>query len=301
MQVFTSAACLGHHPGAGHPESAARLAAVLAALHAAQIAVTDVPLAPVDAEVVRVLSMRHTAPHIAKLRALDAVGGSFDADTHVGPGSWAAAVGACTAVMAACSHAVSGRGNAFAAIRPPGHHALADRGMGFCLINQIAILASLARLAGTGRQRVLIVDWDVHHGNGTQALVDQEADTRFVSMHQWPWYPGSGAPDDRGVGNCFNIPLPAGLARQVYVEALWGGITAATAAWTPDIILISAGYDGMRGDPLGGFTLEPDDFATWVTRLRAAFPDAPIVALMEGGYAPERLAAGVVATVRAMA
>ena len=301
MQVFTSAACLGHHPGAGHPESAVRLSTTCAALDAARITVTDVPLPSGEADVTDVLSMRHTPAHIAQLRALDAEGGSFDADTHVGPGSWNAVVGACGAAMAAGSYAVAGRDNAFVAIRPPGHHALTDRGMGFCLVNHIAILASLARLPGTGRHRVLIVDWDVHHGNGTQAMVEREPDTRFVSMHQWPLYPGTGASDERGVGNCFNIPLPPGLARQVYVDALWGGITAATAGWTPDIVLISAGYDGMRGDPLGGFTLEPDDYATWIIRLREGFPDAPVVALMEGGYAPERLAAGVVATVRAMA
>ncbi len=278
-----------------------RLSTTRAALDAARITVTDVPLPPADVDFADVLSMRHTPAHIAQLRALDAESGSFDADTHVGPGSWNAAVGACCAAIAGGSHAIAGRGNAFVAIRPPGHHALADRGMGFCLVNNIAILASLARLPGADRQRVLIVDWDVHHGNGTQAMVEHEADTRFVSMHQWPWYPGTGASDERGVGNCFNIPLPPGLARQVYVDALWGGITAATAAWTPDIILISAGYDGMRGDPLGGFTLEPADYATWIIRLREGFPDAPVVALMEGGYAPERLAAGVVATVRAMA
>jgi acetoin utilization deacetylase AcuC-like enzyme len=160
-------------------------------------------------------------------------------------------------------------------------------------------VASAAR--DEGAERVLIVDWDVHHGNGTQAMVEHESRTHFVSMHQWPWYPGTGSAAERGIGNCFNIPMPAGLPPAAYVESLWRGVEQATIDWRPDIVLISAGYDAMRGDPLGGFTLEPEHFAIWIGRMRERFAGVPIVALMEGGYAPQRLADGVVATVNALA
>jgi acetoin utilization deacetylase AcuC-like enzyme len=152
-----------------------------------------------------------------------------------------------------------------------------------------------------GRARALIVDWDVHHGNGTQALVEHDASVRYVSLHQWPWYPGTGAADERGVGNVFNVPRPAGLAPERYVADLWAAIEAATAGWTPDLVLVSAGFDAMRGDPLGGFTLEPPHYADLTRRLRERLPRAPIVGLLEGGYAPARLAEGVAAHVAALA
>jgi acetoin utilization deacetylase AcuC-like enzyme len=147
---------------------------------------------------------------------------------------------------------------------------------------------------------VLIVDWDVHHGNGTQALVETDATIRFVSLHQSPWWPGTGAASERGVGNVFNVPLPPGLPAERYTEALWDAVTAATSEWTPDFMLVSAGFDAMRGDPLGGFTLEPDDYARLTTRLRERHPAAPLVGVMEGGYIPARLAEGVAAHVRAL-
>jgi acetoin utilization deacetylase AcuC-like enzyme len=170
--------------------------------------------------------------------------------------------------------------------------------MGFCPVNLVACAVAQARHAGA--DRALIVDWDVHHGNGTQAIVAQEVATRFVSMHQHPWYPGTGMTDDREVGNCFNVPLPPALPRERYVAELWSAVQRASDDWVPDVVVVSAGYDGMAGDPLGGFTLEPDDYVTWVRRLRERWPDTPLVAVMEGGYAPERLADGVLATVAAM-
>lgn len=295
MQVFTAASCARHEPGLGHPERPARLAAVVAALVVTP-GITLVEAAPAALEEV---GSRHGCAYLEQIIARSSGGGDFGPDTPVGPGSWEATLGAAGAALAALRHAHTGGGHTFAAIRPPGHHALAESGMGFCLVNHVAVLASAARVLG--RQRVLIVDWDVHHGNGTQALVAQETDTRFVSMHQWPWYPGTGAMAERGMGNCFNVPLPAGLSGAAYVAALWDGITAATKDWSPDVILLSAGYDAMLGDPLGGFTLEPADYATWVVRLRERFPTVPLVALMEGGYRPDRLAAGVIATVGALA
>ncbi len=295
IEVFIGASCARHEPGPAHPERPARLAAVLAALHATA-GVHVVEAAPAALE--DALSC-HSRRYLEEVVARAARGGEFGPDTPVGPGSWEAALSATGAALAALAHAHAGAGHAFAAVRPPGHHALAESGMGFCLINHVAVLAAAAR--ALGRQRVLIIDWDVHHGNGTQALIEAEPDTRFISMHQWPWYPGTGSAAERGSGNCFNLPLAAGLPSARYVETLWQGITSATAGWPPDLILLSAGYDGMLGDPLGGFTLEPADYASWVVRLRERFPSVPVVGLMEGGYAPVRLAAGVVATVRALA
>jgi acetoin utilization deacetylase AcuC-like enzyme len=295
MRVFTAQSCLGHNQGGDHPESPARLAAVLGALAAGGIDVTEATPASMEA-----LVAWHPQDYLERAELLSrAGGGQLGPDTVLSAASWQATVGASGASLAALDHALEGGMTAFAAIRPPGHHALRDRAMGFCVVNHVAVLAWTAR--GRGRERVLIVDWDVHHGNGTQAMVERDRRTRFVSMHQWPWYPGTGAADERGLANCFNLPMAAGLPRSVYVETLWRGVERATTGWTPDVILLSAGYDAMAGDPLGGFTLESDDYVTWINRLRERFPDVPIVALMEGGYAPNRLAEGVVATILAMA
>ncbi len=295
MHVFTAPECALHEPGVGHPEAPARLLAVLQALSATpDIHVTLSEKAPLEP-----LLLCHDRRYLEQVAALSSRGGgSLDEDTHLSPRSWDAALLAAGAALAALEHALAGRGNSFAAIRPPGHHALRERAMGFCLINQVAVLAAVAHREG--RQRVLIVDWDVHHGNGTQALVERDSATRFVSMHQAPWWPGTGAASERGMGNCFNLPVAAGLEPSVYLETLWGGIVAATRDWAPDLVLVSAGYDGMLGDPLGGLTLEPEHYAEWTHRLRERYPAAPIVGLMEGGYAPDRLAAGVLATVKAL-
>lgn len=170
--------------------------------------------------------------------------------------------------------------------------------MGFCPVNQVAVAAAFARTRGA--EQILIIDWDVHHGNGTQAIVEAEPRTRFVSMHQENWYPGTGAVTETGVGNCFNRPMPPGRPSGEYVETLWEAVEIATKDWTPDAVFVSAGYDSMAGDPLGGFTLAPTDYATWIDRMRNRWPDLPLVAAMEGGYDPDLLAEGVLATVGAM-
>jgi acetoin utilization deacetylase AcuC-like enzyme len=175
--------------------------------------------------------------------------------------------------------------------------------MGFCIFGNVALAAHYAR-AAHGAQRVLIVDWDVHHGNGTQALVESTPEIHFVSMHQWPWYPGTGAAEDRGPHqSVWNIPMPPGLARERYVEALERGIDNATTGFIPDIVLVSAGFDSMRGDPLGGFTLEIDDFVGLTERLVSRSRDwchGRLVSALEGGYAPEQLAKAVVAHIGAL-
>ncbi|HEY4099852.1 MAG TPA: histone deacetylase [Gemmatimonadales bacterium] len=295
MRVFTSAAALQHDPGFGHPERPIRLDTVLAALNGRPgIQLVEAYPAPLEA-----LHSCHDPAYLDRARTLSTDGGGeLGPDTILNPWSWNAVLGATGAVLEALDHSLTTGANTFAAIRPPGHHALHNRAMGFCVVNHVVVAAHAARRAG--RSRVLIVDWDVHHGNGTQALVENDPDIRFISMHQWPWYPGSGAIDEHGVGNVFNVPMSAGLPAATYVIALWRAIERATTGWRPDLVLISAGYDGMRGDPLGGFTLEPGDFVTWTERLRERFPGTPIVGVMEGGYAPARLAEGVVATVTAL-
>ncbi len=155
--------------------------------------------------------------------------------------------------------------------------------------------------SGSGAERVLIVDWDVHHGNGTQALMEHDETIRYVSLHQHPWYPGTGMAEERGVGNVFNVPRGPGAPPARYVDDLWAAIVAATSGWTPDLVLVSAGFDAMLGDPLGGFTLEPEHYADLTRRLRERLPAAPIVGLLEGGYVPARLADGVLAHALALA
>jgi len=296
VAVFTHPDCLAHDPGPGHPETPARLEAVLEALRDEPLADVRQATPATDAPLLAV----HPAAHLARLEAVArGGGGAISGDTAMSPRSWAAVRGAAGAVVAAVTHAHEGRGHAFAAARPPGHHALASTAMGFCFVNTVVVGAREAQRLG--RERVLIIDWDVHHGNGTQALVEDDPSIRFVSLHRYPWYPGTGAASERGVGNVFNVPRPPDLPPDEYVRDLWRAVQAALAGWSPDLVLLSAGYDAMRGDPLGGFTLEPGHYAELVRRLRAALPDVPLVGVLEGGYLPGRVARGVVATVGALA
>src|SRR5205809_248042 len=167
-------------------------------------------------------------------------------------------------------------------------------------VHPASYIDMLEAMDARGCARALIVDWDVHHGNGTQALVERDPTIRFVSMHQYPWYPGTGTADERGVGNVFNVPRPGGLPRAVYVRDFLAGVDVALADWDPDILLISAGFDSLAGDPLGEFTLEPDDITHWTEALRARMGKRPVVGVLEGGYRLDLLAAGVVALVRAL-
>jgi acetoin utilization deacetylase AcuC-like enzyme len=234
----------------------------------------------------------------------DAGGGRLDADTVVSAGSWLAATAGTGAVLDAVDLAFGdGPRKSFCAVRPPGHHALRAQGMGFCLFGNVAVGAHYARRRH-GAERVLIVDWDVHHGNGTQALVEDTADIRFVSMHQWPWYPGTGAADDRGPHrSVWNVPLAAGLPRERYVGAFLDAVDRAGAGFTPDLLIISAGFDSLAGDPLGGFTLEMDDVER-LTREMASragqWCGGRLVSALEGGYAPGRLGEACVRHMQAL-
>jgi acetoin utilization deacetylase AcuC-like enzyme len=295
IPVFTHPDCLRHDPGADHPETPARIRVLLERARQTPT-VTVVEAAAAARE--RLLAV-HTDGYLRELEAISRRGGGvLFLDTILNGASWSAALGAAGAVLAAVDHAHAGRGHAFAAVRPPGHHALASRGMGFCLVNNVVVAARHAQ--GAGRERVLIIDWDVHHGNGTQALVETDATIRYVSLHQHPWYPGTGMADERGVGNVFNVPRGPGLPASLYVSDLWAAVAAATDGWEPDLVLISAGFDAMAGDPLGGFTLQPEHYADLTRRIRERLPRAPIVGLLEGGYTPSRVADGALAHIGAL-
>jgi len=297
VAVVWNPACRHHYAGAGHPERPQRFESVLEALRHPDLAplLKWVEAPPATRPP---LERVHPASYIDLLEAMNGRGGgALDADTFLGPRSWESVLASAGVALAAVEQGIAA-GTAFGVTRPPGHHALADRAMGFCFLNNVVLAARHAQARGAAR--VLIVDWDVHHGNGTQALVERDAAIRFVSMHQYPWYPGTGAADERGVGNVFNVPRPGGLPRATYVRDFLAGVDAALAGWSPDILLISAGFDSLAGDPLGEFTLEPDDIVQWTEALRARMGKRPVVGVLEGGYRRDLLAAGVAAHVRAL-
>ena len=250
------------------------------------------------------LELAHDALYVATVRDMAMSGGGrLDADTVTSPGSWDAARAGAGCVLDGVDLAFAEGVRSFAAVRPPGHHAVRDRAMGFCLFGNVAIAAHYARRKH-GANHVLIVDWDVHHGNGTQALVEDEPAIHFVSMHQWPWYPGTGAAEDRGPhGSVWNVPMPAARPRAEYVDALRRAVDAATREWTPDLVLISAGFDSLAGDPLGGFTLEIEDvvgLTRFLVERAESWCGGRVVSALEGGYAPERLGAAAVAHLGAL-
>lgn len=294
IAFISSSDCGRHDTGWGHPEHVGRLRAIPSALREepelfGRIVHVESRHATPDE-----LALAHDPAYIEFVREVAARGGGhLDADTVASEGSWDAATAAAGAVLDALDLAFGdGSRRSFCGIRPPGHHALSDRAMGFCLFGNVAIGAHYARRRHAA-ERVLIVDWDVHHGNGTQALVENDAGIHFVSMHQWPWYPGTGAADDRGPhANVWNVPMRAGLAPEVYVDALTRAIDAATTSFTPDLVLISAGFDSLAGDPLGGFTLEVEHIEQ-LTRLlverATAWCAGRVVSSLEGGYDAQRL------------
>ncbi len=298
--------CGRHDTGWEHPEHVGRLRAITRALR------ND----PALWEAVDQLEGRHATPdelslaheprYVEMIRSLaESGGGRLDNDTVLSEGSWDAATAGAGCVLEGVDRAMSDLNRrSFCAVRPPGHHALYDRAMGFCLFGNVALAAHYARERHAA-QRILIVDWDVHHGNGTQALVENEPDIHFVSMHQWPWYPGTGAESDRGPHrSVWNIPMPAARKPDDYVEALERGIDSATSGFVPDLILISAGFDSMYGDKLGGFTLQLEHFDALTRSLvsRAeSWCGGRLVSALEGGYVPDRLGEACVSHLRALA
>jgi acetoin utilization deacetylase AcuC-like enzyme len=297
--------CGRHDTGWNHPEHVGRLRAIPRALRYDFELFDAVQHRESRHATEAELALAHDATYVARVRALaEAGGGELDPDTRVSEGSWDAATAATGAVLDGIDLAMSGEAlRSFCAVRPPGHHALVASGMGFCLFGHVGVGAHYARRTH-GLERVLVVDWDVHHGNGTQALVEHDPGIRFVSMHQWPWYPGTGAAEDRGPhGSIWNVPMGPGLPRARYLEALEGAIDAATAGWTPEVVLISAGFDCLAGDPLGAFTLELDDVTTMTRMLvdrAASWCGGRVVSSLEGGYDPDRLGAACVTHLRAL-
>lgn len=298
--LLGSAPIFGEHdPGRGHPERPARLDAVLAGVEQQAIgeALAELPLrAATLAELGRV----HTDAYLDRLVNLcRAGGGALDADTIASAVSWDAAVLAAGAGLAAVETLdAGGHDAAFLALRPPGHHALPGRAMGFCLLNNVAVTA--AALADRG-ERVLVVDWDAHHGNGTQDIFYADDRVFYVSLHEWPLYPGTGRLDetgrDRGRGFTCNLPVPAGATGDVYVRALDEVVAPLVDQFQPTWILVSAGYDSHRADPLTGLGLSAGDFAL-LTRRVADFAPGPgrLVLFLEGGYDLAALQSSVAAT-----
>ena len=298
--------CGRHDTGWGHPEHVGRIRAIPKALRDDPELLHALRHAEGRHATVDELALAHDDTYIEMVRQLaQSGGGQLDGDTVASEGSWDAATAGAGCVLDAVDMAMDGRATrAFCAVRPPGHHALRNRAMGFCLFGNVAVAAHYARTKH-GLERVLIVDWDVHHGNGTQALVEHEPDIHFISMHQWPWYPGTGAAADRGPHqNVWNVPMRASLPAQEYVDALLRAVDDATRGFTPDMVFISAGFDSLNGDPLGGFTFELDHIVRLTNEIvgRAeSWCGGRVASTLEGGYAPERLAQACVAHMRALA
>ena len=303
MLVLSDLGDLDHHDtGEWHPERPARLEAVRRGIADALGPDGDgitraVPRAATVAEIERV----HSSRYVWGLERLAADGGgALDPDTPVSPGSWTTAVlaaGAGLAVVEELQARASGIG--FVAVRPPGHHARPDVGMGFCLLNNVAITA--AALADAG-ERVLIIDWDVHHGNGTQDVFWDDPRVLYVSMHQSPMYPGTGRVSETGgpaaPGTTINFPFPAGTTGEMYRRALDDVVADASTAFGTTWVLVSAGYDAHRDDPLAGHALAAGDYAELATRAAALAPGAGRVAVfLEGGYDLAALRRSVAATV----
>jgi acetoin utilization deacetylase AcuC-like enzyme len=230
----------------------------------------------------------------------------LDPDTVVSPASWRAALGSSGALISAAQAVSDGTlKSAFVAARPPGHHATPDRAMGFCLVNHVAVAARW--LQATGRaERVLIVDWDVHHGNGTQDVFYADGTVFYLSLHQWPHYPGSGTADETGEGDgegwTLNVPLPMNTPAYDYRRHFSDALSKALEVCGPEFVLISAGFDVMAGDPLGGMLLEPEDLHALTREILNQIEEGVgVVATLEGGYDPGRTGLGVAAVLRALA
>ncbi|HET9730367.1 MAG TPA: histone deacetylase [Acidimicrobiia bacterium] len=287
-----------HVASRSHPERPARLGAVLDGLRAGELRDAWTALSPRDAtreELERV----HAPEYLDRLERFCAQGGgSLDPDTGVSRESWDVAVRAAGAGLAAVEALEHEEGDAaFCAVRPPGHHAVPARAMGFCLLNNVAVAAAALRDAGA---RVLIVDWDAHHGNGTQDMFWGDPAVMYVSMHEWPLYPGTGRLDDvgagAGIGTTVNFPLPAGATGDVYLAAIDEVVAPLAEAFRPSWVLISAGYDAHRSDPLTDLGLAAGDYADLTARLVALAPARRVVVFLEGGYDLDALRDSTAAT-----
>ncbi len=289
--LYMHPSSLEHDTGPGHPESIARMRAIMAALEREERkgALVGVERREPPQATRTQLERVHTARYVdAVLRAEPASGHvRLDPDTVMSPGSGEAALRAAGAAVAAVDAVIGGEAaNAFCALRPPGHHAEAERAMGFCLFNSVAIGARQA-LDVHGVASVSIFDFDVHHGNGTQHSFEREPRVQYLSTHQWPLYPGTGARDETGIGNIVNRPLPAGTGSREWRRVVEADILPAIDAFAPALIMVSAGFDAHRADPLAMLELVEDDYR-WVTaqlvELARKHSEGRVVSVLEGGY-----------------
>jgi acetoin utilization deacetylase AcuC-like enzyme len=297
LHVFSDPAMLRHQPSEDHPESPRRLDAVMTSVRSLErqgrLSVTA-PRSATEDDILLV----HTPDYLKTVRSEIAAGRRqlSTGDTEISQGSLAAALAAAGAVVSAVDAVMSGRTRAaFCAVRPPGHHASERRGMGFCVFNNIAIGARYARKRH-GVERVLIADWDVHHGNGTQAIFFSDGGVLFFDCHQHPWYPGTGSPDEKGEGKgrglIVNNPFPAGAGRKEILGAFREALVPAADRFKPQLVMISAGFDSRAGDPLGRFTLTDQDFAALtgvVLEIARQHASGRVVSVLEGGYSLEGL------------
>jgi len=293
---------LGHHASGLHPERPERLLAIGRALRGVGAAEKSerLPVRPAREEE---LGLVHTSSYISDLaRTVPGNSGYLDEDTFFSPGSWDAALAAAGAAVDCTAAVVAGRlRRALAVVRPPGHHAEPDRAMGFCLLNNVAVAAAAARAAGLAR--VAVVDWDVHHGNGTQAAFYADPTVMYLSTHQFPFYPGTGASTEigegAGAGTTVNVPLPAGSGDAEYGAAFDRVILPALRAFRPELILVSAGFDAFAGDPLAQMRVSVSGYRRMAAQIQAAADEmceGRLVLALEGGYDLDGLGACAAAT-----